>query len=118
MARHREDEYGERTHEPTSLRLAEARRRGQVPRSAELTSAAAALSCVLILALIGPGLLSEMTKMTATFLDGRSAGIGASGGELRELALRGAGRSAAMVCGLLVGCTGLAALVGLAQVGP
>ncbi len=118
MARYREDESGERTRQPTSLRLAEARRRGRVPRSAELTSAAAALGCLLVLALIGPGLLGEMTKMTATLLDGRSAGINASGGELKELALRGAGPSLAMVCGLLVGSAGLAALVGLVQVGP
>jgi len=117
MARRREDESGERTRQPTPLRLAEARRTGRVPRSAELTSAAAALGCLLVLALVGPGLLNEMTKMTATFLDGRSVGIDASAAALRDLAVRGAGASVAMVCGLLVASAGLAALVGLAQVG-
>jgi len=118
MAERRENDAADRTHPPTSLRLKEAHRRGQVPRSVELTSAAAVLGCVLALGLLGRGLLSDMTKMTATFLDGRSSGIDGSAGELKDLALRGAGASVARVCGLLVATAGLAALVGLVQVGP
>jgi flagellar biosynthetic protein FlhB len=67
----REDDGSERTYEPTPLRLDEARRRGQVARSADLAAAVPLLAGVAMLGLLGPRLLSEMTRMTAELLDGR-----------------------------------------------
>jgi len=58
----------ERTEPPTRLRLAEARKRGQVPRSADLTAAAVLLAGVGALALSGPGLADELIRMTASLL--------------------------------------------------
>ena len=69
MAQQRRDELGERTREPTALRLREARRRGQVPRSVDLTSAAAALGAVVALGLIGstqPSVIEALEQMEET----------------------------------------------------
>ena len=117
MAEDRTDSLGERTEQPTPPRLKEARDRGQVPRSAELTSAAAVLAGLLALALLGPGLLVEMTKMTATFLEADPGASGRSEG-LRELVARGAAGSLARVGGMLAVVAGVVAGVGLLQVGP
>ncbi len=73
MAQEPTDQTGERTFEATPLRLADARKRGQVPRSADLTAAAAGLAALLVLALAGPGLLDEMTSMPTALLAGRGA---------------------------------------------
>ena len=64
------DESGERTEQPTPLRLAEARRRGLVPRSGELSSAVVVLGAVSVFALFGPRLLGGLAQMTAALLDG------------------------------------------------
>ena len=58
----------ERTEPPTRLRLAEARKRGQVPRSADLTAAAVLLAGLGALALSGPRLADELVRMAASLL--------------------------------------------------
>ena len=74
MATDRTEQPDERTQQPTELRLREARERGHVPRSAELTSAAGLLGGLLAVTLLGPGLLGDLTNMTATGLAaGRSS---------------------------------------------
>jgi flagellar biosynthetic protein FlhB len=117
MADRRIDDTGERTEQPTSLRLREARQRGRVARSAELTSAAAALGGLIALVLLARPLLDEMTAMVRTLLDGRSAGLGARPDELAGIAARGAGGAIAAVGGLLAASAALAVLTGLAQGG-
>ena len=62
------DEYGEPTEQPTSLRLDEARRRGQVPQSAELLSAALLGGGVLALWLLGGGLMAALEDMCRQLL--------------------------------------------------
>lgn len=64
---------GARTEEPTPLRLREARRRGEVARSAELTAAAALAGGLAGLALLGPSLPGELARAVraaATAADG------------------------------------------------
>lgn len=58
----------ERTEPPTRLRLAEARKRGQVPRSADLTTAAVLLAGMVALMLSGSRLADELIRMTASLL--------------------------------------------------
>lgn len=117
MAQQRRDELGERTREPTALRLREARRRGQVPRSVDLTSAAAALGAVVALGLIGPGLLDGLTQMAAAFLDGRNASIDPSAGGEGAPALGGATGPLWLAGAMLAATAALAAVVALTQVG-
>jgi len=117
MAETRRDESGDRTQVPTQLRLAEARRQGRVARSGELTAAAAVVGCMTILAVLGPGLLKEMTRMTAAFLDAGSDDPAYSGEVVRELLVRGAGPSVTMVVALLLASSAVVALVGGVQVG-
>ena len=65
-----EMEQGERTYEPTPLRLDEARRRGKVVRRHELTATLVMLGGLGLLALLGPAILAALVKMTGAMLDG------------------------------------------------
>jgi len=112
------DDIGERTEQPSELRLADARRRGRVARSIELASAASAVGAAIALGLAAPGLLNEMTKMTATFLDARSASVDVRAGELGKLLVPAVAPTLKVAAGLLAACAGLAALAAFVQVGP
>jgi flagellar biosynthetic protein FlhB len=57
------DDTGERTEQPTARRLQEARENGNVPRSQDLTAAAALLGGVLLLKFLGMGMLDTMLRM-------------------------------------------------------
>ncbi|MDY6913681.1 MAG: EscU/YscU/HrcU family type III secretion system export apparatus switch protein [Planctomycetota bacterium] len=74
------DELGERTEQPMPAKLIEARRQGLVARSVDLTAVLTAAAAFGALCLIAPALLKELTKMTATLLEGGSrsgwAGVG------------------------------------------
>ncbi|MCY2929247.1 MAG: EscU/YscU/HrcU family type III secretion system export apparatus switch protein [Planctomycetota bacterium] len=59
----------ERTQEPTAQHLAQARRRGEVARSTDLTAALTMTAALLAIGLAGGPLMNEMTKMTARMLD-------------------------------------------------
>ena len=117
MAQERTDQSGERTERATPLRLEEARRRGQVPRSSDLTSAAAGLAALLVLALAGPGLLREMTSMTAALLDNRGAALDPARDEIGQAVSKAAGGAIARSAGLMTAIAGLIAVAAFAQVG-
>lgn len=114
---------GERTHEPTARRLAEARRRGQIPRSADLTSALAVLAGLLVLCLGGRGLLEGMASTTALLLDGRgSAGkagawVDPARDDVGEAVRSAASATVVRAAGLMAALAGLVAVAGLVQVG-
>lgn len=111
------DDYTERTEQPTSLRLAEARRRGQVPRSADLTAAALLLAAVLLTGLLGGRLLGGLTDLTAAMLDGRAVPAASAGESAAALwGHLGPVLSAAVV--LMLSLAAAAALAGFVQVGP
>ena len=118
MAQERTDQSGERTEQATPLRLEEARKGGQVPRSADLTAAAAGLAALLVLALAGPGLLREMTSMTAALLDGRGMALDPARGEIGQAVSQAAGGAIARAGGIMAAIAGLIAVAAFAQVGP
>lgn len=118
MAQEGTDQTGERTFEATPLRLADARKRGQVPRSADLTAAAAGLAGLLVLALAGPGLLSEMTSMTTALLDGRGGGLDPARDEIGRAVSDAAGGAIARTAGLMAAIAALIGVAAFAQVGP
>ena len=70
-----EMEQGERTYEPTRLRLDEARRRGKVVRSHELTTTLVMLGGLGLLALLAPAILNALVKMMGAMLDGCHAQV-------------------------------------------
>ena len=57
------DSGQERTEQPTPKRLADARRKGQIPRSRELTAAGVTLSAALSLWVLGPGLADGVSDV-------------------------------------------------------
>jgi len=118
MAERQTDQTGERTEKATPLRMEEARKRGQVPRSADLTSAAAGLAALLVLALAGPGLLREMTAMTAAMLDNRGVALDPARDEIGQAVRKAAGGAIARSGGIMAAIAGLIAVAAFAQVGP
>lgn len=99
---------GSRTEQPTPRRLREARRRGEVARSAELTGAAALLAGLAGLAAAGPGTAAELARLLRAALAAAPAGTQDPAAALRD----GAGAVLR-----LVAAPGLAALAGGALAG-
>lgn len=62
------DTTGQRTEQPTRRRLEEARAKGIVARSADLTAAALTLGGIALLAWVAPTLLAELKQMLAELL--------------------------------------------------
>jgi len=58
----------QRTEQPTRLRLIEARRRGQVARSRDLTGAAVLVAAVIVVCLGGGAMIGELTAMMSRML--------------------------------------------------
>ncbi len=112
----RRDELGERTYEPTPLRLAEARRQGLVARSRDLTAAALLLGAVAVLGLLARRLLEELTGMTATLLDGRQAPL-APPDELAALCAQSAGGVLGVLAPFALAVVLVAVMANLVQVG-
>ncbi|MFB3890492.1 MAG: EscU/YscU/HrcU family type III secretion system export apparatus switch protein [Phycisphaerae bacterium] len=115
MAELLRDEFGERTEQPTPLRLDEARRRGQVAYSRDLTSAVLVLGSTLLLAVLGPRLVDDAVAMMAALLreSGPGGGIAASSGALWSAA-RPLLADLALLAG---GLAAVAVLVNVLQVG-
>ncbi|MCB1400650.1 MAG: flagellar biosynthesis protein FlhB [Rhodobacteraceae bacterium] len=84
-----EDQAAEKEHEPTQGKLDEARRKGDIPKSTDLTTAAAYLGfAVMALALGGEGLVRLGTALSA-FLDRPDAFAGVLSGHGGRTVLRG-----------------------------
>jgi type III secretion protein U len=66
---------GARTEEPTPRRLREARRRGEVARSADLGAAAALAGGLAALALLGPGLAADLARALRAAAGGPGAPV-------------------------------------------
>ncbi len=104
----------ERTQEPTAQHLAQARRRGEVARSTDLTAALTLTAAMAAIGLTGEPLLTEMTKMTARMLDfPLTAPAQAHAGTL----LGGAAGALALVGGLVVAVMLVAVGANLMQTG-
>jgi len=105
-----DNDMGERTEMPTPLRLAEARRKGIVARSGDLSAAATLLAGLILLALTGPAILDGLVEMTAESLasPGDIASL-APGVSIWKIVLPAAG----LACGVAFS----AAAIGMAQVG-
>lgn len=63
-----QDDDADRPHEPTERRLQEARKKGELARSADLTAAAATVAFVLVCVSVGPDALQRAGASAATYL--------------------------------------------------
>lgn len=66
------DDQGEKTEAPTQRRRDEARQRGQVARSVDLSSAAILLAALVALNFLGSRIFAELAAVMTRLLDGRS----------------------------------------------
>ncbi len=111
----RTDEYGERTEQPTALRLREARREGLVARSRDLTAAVTTIAgAVLVVVLAGP-MLTELTRMMSKLLAG-SGSLSVGPAAVKDI-LTDAGPVLALAALLAAGLVVAAGLANLVQVG-
>jgi len=62
------DDLGERTEEPTQRKLSDARGKGQVPKSQDLSSAVMLIGAVALLVVLGGGVLSSLAQITRRVL--------------------------------------------------
>lgn len=69
------DDAGERTEAPTPRRRTEARERGQIPRSLDLTAALALLGGLVVLNGFGASMFGSMLALTRELGDARDAGV-------------------------------------------
>jgi len=103
---------GERTEEPTPRRLEQARRRGQVASSRDLTSAMGYAAAFVVLAIAGPAGVANLYAYFAQAL----AAAGRGGGALPALGLA-LGQAAALLAWPLAVTSGAALLAGGLQAG-
>jgi hypothetical protein len=68
------EELGERTESPSGRKLGEARNKGRVAKSADLSAAIDLIGALILLAVLGSGLVTGLTSMVASLLDGRTFG--------------------------------------------
>jgi len=111
------EDLGDKTEDPTPKRLQEARQRGQVARSADLSAALLLSAAAALLYLLGPGMLGSMGSFVRAALEPASLGRGVSARSLAEpvgLALAVGARALAPV---LLAMAALAYLEQVAQVG-
>ncbi|HEY0009445.1 MAG TPA: flagellar biosynthesis protein FlhB [Tepidisphaeraceae bacterium] len=109
------DEAGEKTEAPTARRRQEAREKGQIPRSQDLSAAALLLSAVLLLKWFGSGMMMTMRDIMHHALgeglhDLRTPSLAST---LMDLSARAAMAMAPFMLGLMV----VAVAINLAQVG-
>ena len=112
-----QDDSGDRTHPPTPLRLQEARRSGNVARSADVTTVVVIVTALVLLLLLGPMLLERRRAMTCALLDGRDQPL-ADPATLASQAWAAGRGVLTPLLGLILGVTLAAAVAGLMQVGP
>jgi flagellar biosynthetic protein FlhB len=72
-----DEDYGDRTEEPTPRRREEAREEGRIARSADLTAAVSLLTAVILLKVLGPGMLDGMRALTASLQGAGEVSAGA-----------------------------------------
>ncbi len=110
------EEQGERNQPASALKLQEAARAGNVPRSADLTSAVLLLAALGAAAMLAGPLVSSMINMMRTLLDGAAEPMAPV-----ESLLAAAGRSSLPAFGIVAAIAAISAgaivLTGLAQGG-
>lgn len=68
------EDMGERTEKPTAKRLSDARRRGDVAKSQELTAAVGLTAAIILLVTLGGGVVRSMKQLLERSLAGEAAG--------------------------------------------
>jgi len=65
---------GERTEQPTSKRLVEARNKGQVPKSQDLAAAGGLITAIIVLVLFGEGVMERFARIMRRILSSETSG--------------------------------------------
>jgi flagellar biosynthetic protein FlhB len=107
------EQGGERTEEPSQKRLQEARERGQIPRSRELTTFAAMLGGSATLIAVGDSLVSRMSQIMRSALSVDPERLADTGSMMASLSDAGLSALAAVlpIFGALIGLVLLASVV-------
>lgn len=107
---------GEKTEQPTPKKLRDARKKGQVAKSQDLTNAFLFLAAAMILTFIGPGLIEEAKELLRSFFAQATFDGDQSPGELLTRGGEAAWKVLTMPLPLLIGMAVMAVAAGFAQV--
>ncbi|MBX3352031.1 MAG: flagellar biosynthesis protein FlhB [Phycisphaeraceae bacterium] len=80
------EDLGEKTEQPTAKRLADARQKGQIPKSADLSSAMLLISILVMLVALGAGFLESASALLRRTLGGELL-VAAGPAQINELLL-------------------------------
>ncbi len=106
----------DRTEAPTPKRKQEARKKGQVARSGDLTAASVLLASFMVFVITGPDMLASFKMIVATGLrDAGSSLHQMSASQAAAVLIRAATEALGVIAPLLAVCTVTAILVGLGQ---
>lgn len=110
------EDVGEKTEAPTERRRQQARSRGQVAKSVDLSAAAALLGGMVLLNIFGPAMLRDFMNLTRSLLGGSGADSAHADSAVEAIRLAGGVMlgAAGPICLALMGLT---IVVVLAQVG-
>lgn len=111
------DDLGEKTEQPTTKRLSDARERGQVARSTDLSSAILLSGAVLLAWLFAQPLLAGMLNLMRFHLSHDALSLGASTGTILPDLATTLGESARVLLPMLLLTALIAYLSGLLQIG-
>lgn len=110
------DDFDEKTEAPTPRRREEARERGQIARSADLSAAVGLLVAMIALHFLGPAMFRDMIRLTQNMLS-YSAPNATLPSSMTDLGVLGAVALAKMAAPICLVLMVTAILVSLAQVG-
>lgn len=111
------EELGERTEQPTGRRLGEARSKGQVAKSQDLSSAVDLAGAVILVAVCGSAAMAAMATMLRRVLEDQTAGQTLSIASIQPLALWVAAQAARVAGPALLVMFVIAVLAQVVQVG-
>jgi flagellar biosynthetic protein FlhB len=111
------EELGERTEQPTGRRLGEARSKGQIAKSQDLSSAVDLTGAVVLIALCGSAGLAAMSAMLRRVLEDQTPGESLSIDSVQPLALWAASQAARVAGPALLAMFAIAVLAQVVQVG-
>lgn len=79
------EDMGERTEKPSAKKLGEARYRGQIPKSIDLSGAIDLIAAITVIWYFGKSFVEQLTAMTRSMLAGEAPGSGPTAQGLDEL---------------------------------